>query len=296
MGLRAKFNLVFILVFIFGLGGVGAISYWTLQNQARQTVIEKASLILESAMGVRQYTVTQVRPILDKQTSTQQFLPQSVPAYAATEVLHTLQSRYPDYFYKEATLNPTNPRDKTADWEADIVNQFRNSVEKSQIVGERDTPNGRSLFLARPITIKDPECLTCHSHPAAAPKTMIKQYGENNGFGWKLNETVGAQIVSVPMTIPINEAYGTFYTFMSTLGIVFLIVFVVANLMLSLIVILPMSKLSKAADIMSVGDMTAPEFQARGKDEIAMMAKSFNRMRRSLEKAMKMIDDNLNKK
>ena len=296
MGLRTKFNLVFLLVFIFGFAGIGAVSYWTLQAQARNTVIEKASIILETAMGVRQYTTVEVRPLLDKQLSNDKFLPQSVPAYAATEVLHSLQSRYPDYFYKEATLNPTNLRDKAADWEMDIINQFRTSTDKSQMVGERDTTSGKSLFLARPITIKDPNCLTCHSVPSAAPKTMIKQYGENNGFGWKINETVGAQIVSVPMTLPINEAYATFYTFMTTLALVFLTVFVVANIMLSIIVIMPVSKLSKAADIMSVGDMSLPEFQARGKDEIALMAKSFNRMRRSLEKAMKMIDDAVDKK
>lgn len=202
----------------------------------------------------------------------------------------------PTIFCKEATLNPTNLRDKTSDWEADIVNQFRNSSEKNEIVGERDTPSGRSLFLARPIVIKDPDCLTCHSLPTAAPKTMLKQYGENNGFGWKLNETVGAQIVSVPMTLPINEAYKTFYTFMTTLALVFATVFVVANLMLSLVVIMPVRRLSKAADIMSVGDLSAPELQAKGRDEIALMAKSFNRMRRSLEKAMKMIDEHLDKK
>ena len=32
---------------------------------------------------------------------------------------------------------------------------------------------------------------------------MLDLYGIANGFGWKMNEIIGAQIVSVPMTVPI---------------------------------------------------------------------------------------------
>ena len=40
------------------------------------------------------------------------FLPQSLPAYAATEIFSTLRQQHPEYSYKEAVLNPTNPRDR----------------------------------------------------------------------------------------------------------------------------------------------------------------------------------------
>ena len=54
-----------------------------------------------------------------------EFHPQSVPAFAATEIFGYLREKFPDYFYKEATLNPTNPRNRSTDWETDVVNQFR---------------------------------------------------------------------------------------------------------------------------------------------------------------------------
>ena len=76
------------------------------------------------------------------------------PAFSATEVLKNLREMRPEYsafFYKEATLNPTNPRDRAADWEADIVQKFRNDSGTHEIVGERATPMGDSLYLARPI-------------------------------------------------------------------------------------------------------------------------------------------------
>src|SRR5664280_70215 len=77
------------------------------------------------------------------------------------------------YTYKEATLNPTNPRDRTVDWEADIVNAFRANEKLPELIGERDAPLGRALYLAHPIKIIDAGCLSCHTTPDVAPASMI---------------------------------------------------------------------------------------------------------------------------
>ncbi|HEX4782443.1 MAG TPA: DUF3365 domain-containing protein, partial [Usitatibacter sp.] len=155
--------------------------------------------------------------------------------------------------------------------------------------GERDTPTGRMLYVARPITIKDPACLACHSTPSAAPASMIKLYGENNGFGWKHMETVGAQIVSVPMALPVKNANDAFRVFMGSLAAIFVVTFIVLNVMLSLMILRPITRMSAAADRISQGDFDVPEF-GKGKDEISTLGVSFNRMRRSLQKALKLIE------
>ena len=195
MGLRLKFNLVLLLVFLLGLGVTGFESYELLHKNAREEVLRNAGVMMEAALSMRGYTVSQVRPVL--QADPEQFLPQSVPAYAATEIMALLRKKYPDYAYKEAALNPTNPRDRAVEWETDIVNTFRGDTAKTEISGVRDTPTGPSLYLARPFQIKDPACLACHTTAEMAPPAMIKLYGSGNGFGWKLNEVIGAQIVSV---------------------------------------------------------------------------------------------------
>src|SRR6266853_1614325 len=138
-----------------------------------------------------------------------EFHPQSVPAFAATEIFAYLRAKYPEYFYKEATLNPTNPRDRAADWEADIVNQFRSNTALPEFIGTRDTPSGASLFLARPLKVGNVSCLNCHSTPDKAPPEMIKLYGTANGFGWKMDEIIGAQVVSVPLSVPLQMADAT---------------------------------------------------------------------------------------
>ena len=288
MRLRLKFNLVLIVVFAVGFAATGAVSYELLQRNAREEVLRDAGLMMEAALSVRKYTVSQIRPELIKVID-QTFLPQTVPAYAATEVFGELRKGYPEYSYKEATLNPTNPRDRATDWESDIVNRFRQVATEKEIVAERDSPTGRQLYIARPIRITNPECLQCHTTAEASPPSMIKIYGPANGFGWKLNEVVGAQVVTVPMAVPHRNADRAFVTFMSSLAAIFAVIFVALNVMLSTLILRPIRRLSEVADVVSTGDFSEPEFPEQGRDEVAVLASSFNRMRRSLEKAMQMI-------
>jgi len=288
MGLRLKFNIVLALVFAAGMAVSAYVSHQLLQNNAKQEVVRNANLMMEAALAVRGYTVSQVKPLIEYQLA-EKFLPQSVPAYAAAETFNTLRKKYPDFMYKEALLNPTNPRNKAVEWENDIVNNFRSTGATSEISGERDTPVGRMLYIARPIQIKDAACLACHSVPSAAPASMIKLYGESNGFGWKHQEIVGAQVVSVPMALPIKNANNAFITFMGSLAAIFVVTFIVLNVMLSVMIVRPIRRMSASADKISQGDFNVAEF-GKGSDEIAGLGTSFNRMRRSLQKALKLIE------
>jgi methyl-accepting chemotaxis protein len=288
MGLRLKFNIVLTLVFAAGIAVSAWVSYELLQRNAKQEVLRNAGLMMEAALSIRGYTVSQVKPHLESQLA-ETFLPQTVPAYAATETFNTLRKKYPDYSYKEATLNPTNPRDRAVEWETDVVNAFRNQAGLTEFSGDRMTATGPMLYIARPIQIKDPACLACHSVPSAAPASMIKIYGENNGFGWKHQEIIGAQIISVPMALPIKNANDAFMVFMGSLAAIFVVTFIVLNVMLTMMILKPITRMSAAADLVSQGDFNVPEF-GKGKDEISRLGTSFNRMRRSLQKALKLIE------
>jgi protein-histidine pros-kinase len=290
MKLVLKFNLVFIVVFLLGFAAAGYVTYDLLRRNAKEEIVQNARLIMEAALASRSYTAAQVAPLLQTQMK-YDFLPQTVPAYGATEQFNTLHTKFPDFAYKEATLNPTNLRDRPSEWEADVVGRFRQYPDQTEIVGERDTSTGRSLFMARPIRITDGACLVCHSTVDAAPKTMLDKYGPANGFGWKLNDVIGAQVVSVPMTLPIKRADDAFRTFMIALAGIFALIFVVLNLMLMFIVVNPVRKLARVADDVSLGKIETAEFDVKGKDEIAVLAQSFNRMKKSLAQALKMLDE-----
>jgi len=289
MGIRSKFNLTLIVVFLIAYGG----SLWfvqrLLQENAREEVLHNAGVMMEAALAIRKYTVTEIRPLLNA-TKSEEFLPQTVPAYAATQNIETMRGNYPEYSYKEATLNPTNPRDRATDWEADIIRHFIDHSDKKEIEGIRDTPTGPSLYVSRPIRITNPACLICHSEPKVAPASLIKKYGSNNGFGWKLNEVIGAQVVSVPMSLPLERATTIFFWFAATLGGVFIALLIVSNIILQVIVISPVKAMANNANEISMGAMETPELSVSSSDEIGTLARSFNRMHRSLNNAMKMLD------
>ena len=290
MKLILKFNLVFIAIFLLGLAVAAYIAERLLQDNAREEMLNSARLVMESALSTRAYTSGQIGPLLKTQLN-YKFLPQSVPAYSATEIFNGVRRKFPEYAYKEATLNPTNPSNRAVDWETDVVNEFRNNPQHTEIIGERDTPAGRLLYIARPIQVRDPACLTCHSTVDVAPKTLIDRYGPANGFGWKLNEVVGAQVVSVPTAVPVQRARATFQTFMLSLTAIFVVVGIVLNVMLISMVIRPVTRLAKLADQVSLGNMEVPDFHVRSRDEIRVLVDSFNRMKKSLVQAMKMLEE-----
>jgi hypothetical protein len=81
MGIRQRFSLVIILVFLAGLLISGYMSYQLLQDKAVESVEQKAGVMMGAASAIRTYTVQQIRPHLEMQMM-REFLPQSVPAYS----------------------------------------------------------------------------------------------------------------------------------------------------------------------------------------------------------------------
>ena len=290
MGLRTKFNLVMLAAILAGLAVAGVLAYELAFSTARRQVLQEAAIMSGQANAISDFTLKEIAPLLVGQFH-QRFLPQSVPAWVAQTNFRALQASFPDYSYRTVVDNPTNPADLPVAWQADIIRVFKQQPELKEHVSERDTASGRILSVSRPIIITNPACLQCHSTPAAAPATMIDLYGSNNGFGWKLNEVIGAQIVSVPMSVPFAEAKRTFSLVVLGLVLVFAVMMVLLNLMLHFVIIQPVALISAQAQAVSLGNMEAPDVVVRTRDEIGSLAESFNRMRRSLASAMKMLNE-----
>jgi protein-histidine pros-kinase len=291
MRLLVKFSLIFSLVFGIGVAIIGALTYKMLQDGARAQVLRQAEEMMAAMSAVRKYTSTQLlAPLKDEEERTHTFLAQTVPGYAATENFALLRGQFPDYSYKEATLNPTNPRDRAVAWEADVINQFRNDRNLKHFSGEREAATGPSIYFAQPLVATAP-CLECHSTPSVAPAAMVARYGSSNGFGWQKDEVVAAQVISVPLSVPLQIARDEFRTVLLYLGIVFLGSLIVLNAVLYFTIAKPAEQLSDMANRISLGDLEVPELPVKGRDEIADLAGAFNRMRRSLVTAMKMLGE-----
>lgn len=288
MSLLLRINLAFGAVFLAAVLLTGYACRTILEANARREVFTEAGLMMDSALAIRDYTANEILPLLGEGIQ-KDFPPQSIPFYAATQNFLKLRERHPDFTYKEATLNPMNPRDRAADWEGDIIQRFRNEASAQEIVGDRDTPMGKSLYIARPIR-NETECASCHSTPAAAPRNLIARYGGNNGFGWQAKEIIGAQVVSVPFANATANADRVFRALMICVTAAFAAAFLAMNAALYFLVVRPVRRIARVADQLSLGDMSAEEFPQRGAAEVASVARSFNRMRKSLEKALRMLE------
>jgi protein-histidine pros-kinase len=289
--LLIKFNLIFIVLAGIGLTLVSRVAYGFLMANARTQIVQQAQLMMESARATRDYTTEELKPLLSKIPGHDtEFIPQTVPAYGATQSFSRLRTRYPEYTYREAALNPTNPRNRAEDFESDIIHAFRNDPSRTEIIGERSTPTGTALYLAHPIMVKT-TCLECHDVPARAPIALVNTYGPNNGFGWKDGEVMAAQIVSVPMAVPIGIADKAFRTLVLYLVLTFVILLIAIDVGIYFVVIRPVTALAAMADRVSRGELDHPELVARGNDEITALTASFNRMYVTVVKALKMLND-----
>ncbi len=289
--LTTKFSLILVLVFIGGIVISGVALSKALENRAESEVTSQALLLIQTMSAVRTYTSDHVNPLLAPRLETEsQFLPETVPAYSAIEVFGNLRNNedYKNFFYKEATLNPTNLRDKADVFEAQIVDRFRAEPKTKQISGFRSVPGGEIFYIARPLTVNNESCLQCHSTPDRAPKSQLASYGTEWGFGWKLHEVVAAQIISVPSAEVFASARRSLGLLMGILFGIFAIVILLINFFLKRFVIQPIRKMSRVAHKVSTGE-TAADFDQTTNDEIGVLAASFNRMKSSLEIAMKLL-------
>ena len=286
MKLLLRLNVVLVIAFAV----VGFIAYQACaslqQVDARREVLATAGLMLDSALASRAYTADEIDPLLQAHMQTS-FPPQAIPFYAATQTFDDLRKLHPDFTYKESTLNPTNPRDRATDWEADIIQQFRNHPGTAQVEGERATPMGRSLYLARPIQAR-PQCLECHGLATAAPATLIARYGHDNGFGWQANEVIGAQIVSVPVADAATGGRQIFSGLTTLVVAVLVALLVIVNAAVYWQVLRPLNRMTRHANAVSLGQGSGVTFTG-GSDEIGALGEAFERMRKSLDKAMKLI-------
>ncbi len=289
MGLRLKFNTILMLALILGLAASSAIFWRVAENNAREQLHSQIAVLRAQALAVRRYTSEEIQPLL-ADMSNLQFLPQTVPSFSAQTAFSNFRDQLPDFSYKEAALNPTNLADKAVDWEVELIEKLRAEPGLDELSTVRSTPIGEQYTVAFPLQISSDDCLSCHSTPEKAPRSMVALYGNKNGFGWKKGEIVGAQIFSVPLSAARQQIWDNLIVLIGSVGGIYLVLLVLLNIVLGRLVISPVTQMSEIAQAVSMGDTSRPEFTSESADEIGTLSRSFNRMRRSLDNALKMLE------
>lgn len=289
--ISTKFNLFVIIIFIIGIFLSGLTFWKTLEQRAEADVSSKALVLMETINAVRNYTQDRVNPLLKERIETEsKFTPEAIPTFAAREMFEYFRKNpdYAQFIFKDATPNPTNLRDRADEFETKLVEKFQEqgSLQKS---GWREFYEGDVFYVARPFTLKKQSCLKCHSTPSKAPQSLLTAYGTENGFGWELNQIVAAQVVYVPAEEILASVRRSFVTTLVILAGTFIVIIFSLNFFLKRFVILRIQKIARTAQAISCGDLEA-DFQEDSKDEIGLLVIAFNRMRSSVEIAMKLLN------
>lgn len=286
MKLQTRLELVILIIFLCGWLTAGITTYALEQQNARNEVIRKAEVLLNTSVASSGYTSHEIAPLLNE-LEKEEFMPQTVPSYATQQLFKGLDKQHQDYTYVERALNPTNPKDLAEGWQVELIKEFIKNPQLLEIVGERISKTGNKfLYVAQPIEIKQQSCLECHSTPEVAPPELIKTYGSSNGFNWKLNEIIGTRLISVPMSIPKKRANETVISFLLLLASILLIAYISVSLIVRSWVITPLNSIAKIVEELSLSKAVNSQLPEERADEIGKLSKSINRLLISLEKAL----------
>jgi len=284
---RRSLLVVFLGAIVFGVGSF----YFVLRQSAMNDAEQQARLILSSAMGIRSYTSLHIAPDL-AHLPADQFHEESVPSFAAQTVLRSVTSGDRAYSYREPTLNPTAVNDRASPFEFELIRRFQDNPSEGEITGTTNSGDQRVFYLARPIKITDANCLGCHDTAQRAPAAMLAKYGPNNGFGWHLNEIVGAQVLTVPVTQQFRSTIQLVALLAASLAAIFAIAYFVLSAALETTVITPLNALSAAADSASRTASVSAPLPLSGVHEIRRLSEAIQRLRISLAKALAQLSQN----
>jgi protein-histidine pros-kinase len=288
-GIRRIIRRSLISIFMLSLiGGVGGF-YVLLRNQAMEEAQHRAQILLSSALAVRNYTTTRVLPAF-RNLPPDRFHEETVPSFAAQTVFRSVSAGASAYTYREPALNPTNISDRASPFEVELIRRFRDDPKLTEVTGVRADGAERLFYLARPITIKSEACLLCHDTPDRAPPAMLVKYGSSNGFGWRMGETVGIQLLTVPVTEQFRSTLELVGLLAAGLLTIFAIAYLALTISLEAMVVGPLNRLTKAADAASRASDARVPLPKSGAQEVRVLAEAIERLRLSLGKALSQLE------
>jgi methyl-accepting chemotaxis protein len=293
--LASQFTLLLSLIFITGIGLGGFALSKALEHKALTEMNARGQMAMHMINSVSSYTSNDIAPLItqlaDPETT---FIPETIRSIAARRVFENFKGnwQYKDLLYKQATLNPTNPDDQADLFEAKLIEQFERDRSLTTLSDLR-SPSGEQLFYtAQPLTVTSSSCLLCHGNPNQAPKSHVKRYGTQNGYGWKLNQVIGTQIIYIPASEVFANAHKALLLFISIFIGIFALVLLSINYLLKWRVIQPLKPMAQLAQTISRDTVTANEVRdlerlglskiAQRTDELGQLGRVFQKMVREV--------------
>lgn len=286
-GICGLFYLLFVLL-----------SYNYLKEQTLRTGSEKAHIILDIMNGIDAYINQTLRPRIinmmpDIQENPHVFIPEILSTTRIKNiVLEKAKLENFQFTYKRMSINPRNKDNSLSELYAEILTEFQKKKELNEWQGIKSIGKHRFFILAKPIYIKE-NCLRCHGDVLQAPTGLIAKYGSENGFGFKTNDLMGLEAVSISMDVIWNEILQTTIN-ICTIGIIIIVLlFIAIEGSFIRLVGHPLKKIAQHFTNISQNMLLdTATLKVKKQDEIGELIHSFNIMIENLKQAYENIKSN----
>ncbi len=201
MAIKSKFQLGAACILLLFCGGVSWVAYSYLKKVATKEIYQDTEIFIATADATRTYVKDVLRPTVSGLIPKDSFIPHAMSTtFVGREIMGRLKERFPDFKYKRAAANPTNPVNQADAFELSMLEWFNDNPETNEWHGLIQKNNRSFYTRLRAITATD-ECLRCHGMPEDAPRDMKELYGMTGGYGYKTGEVVAADTIYIPVDV-----------------------------------------------------------------------------------------------
>lgn len=289
MSIRLKINFVLLVIGIITSILVAAYNYYEARNRVFAEAQKKAELISSFAMASREYTKTTLRPLSVKIAGKDSFHPELMAGFYVVRAITDIFSQNQEgYSFKQATINPILPQNKSNPQETEIIHYFKENRDVLLKEGSLSQNNNEVFYIARPV-INKKGCNKCHGLKEDAPKEQLAKYTGDGGYGWEVNDVVAIFITYVPIETALEELKGIALKTIFAGLVAILIIMLSTSFFMNKFVVKPIIELTSITDAMSRGKGLEKTIKAASNDEIGALSNSFNRMRISVNKLIQML-------
>lgn len=286
-GLRTKFNLAIGLTFVCAIVLIYFLAGSRLQKDAEQQVFDKARLLLITMESSRSFTSKVLKPVLYEALPGRFITEGMSSSFGARNIFERIRKTYPQYYFKHAAPFPRNTMNQADDFEMGIIQKFSKDHDLKEWQGYRTKGREKEYVIMKPI-VAEQACMLCHSDPSKAPKELLDRYGNKNGFGRSVGEVIGTLTVSVPASVVMNKAHRNTLMFIGMVAMFFVLLTLIVNVFFGKVVLKPIKHLADNANEISLGKLDT-QIDTSGRDEIAVLARAFNRMKISIKMAFEQL-------
>jgi len=254
------------------------VTYFLTKNQVYAQADKELKLLVDMIRSVRNVVREDTRPYFLPKG---EFMPVVVSSTVmAKTVAHKFTREQPDYYIRIVSDNPLNTQNVPDGLEKDVLQRLRADTKKKHVV-EEGTIKGKQFLISAAPAKASKGCMTCHGKPEEAPKAIVEKYGDKTGYGWKVDDIVGASLVGVPLANVNSLVLQRFLVIFGILTVLFTVILVLLNGLVRRTIIRPIVTITQAAYAISHGKVNQP-LVSRRRDEIGDLVNSFELMRRSI--------------